>query len=60
MVAAPLFQTVRDQSRWSLPDDRLHSHAWADAVIGAASLAFTGIVFLLAWLIAGLFDLIGI
>ncbi|HWU93705.1 MAG TPA: DUF4153 domain-containing protein [Sphingomicrobium sp.] len=60
MVAAPLFQTVRDQGRWSLPYDRLHSHAWADAVIGAASLAFTGIVFLLAWLIAGLFDLIGI
>jgi hypothetical protein len=31
-----------------------------DAVIGAASLFFTGISFLLAWLIAGLFDLIGI
>jgi hypothetical protein len=60
MVAAPLFQTIRDQGRWSLPYGRLHSHAWADAVIGAASLAFTGIVFLLAWLIAGLFDLIGI
>ena len=60
MVAAPLFQTIRDQGRWSLPYDRLHGHAWADAVIGAASLMFTGVVFLLAWLIAGLFDLIGI
>lgn len=60
MIAAPLFQTVRDEGRWSLPYQRLHGHAWADAVIGAASLFFTGIVFLLAWLIAGLFDLIGI
>jgi hypothetical protein len=60
MLAAPLFQTARDQGRWNLPYEQLHSHAWADAVIGAASLAFTGIVFLLAWLIAGLFDLIGI
>ena len=31
-----------------------------DAVIGAASLFFTGVSFLLAWLIAGLFDMIGI
>jgi len=60
MLAAPLFQTVRDEGRWSLPYERLHGHAWADAVIGAASLVFAGIVFLLAWLIAGLFGLIGI
>jgi hypothetical protein len=60
LIAAPLFQTIRDEGRRSLPYDKLHGHAWADAVIGAASLAFTGIVFLLAWLIAGLFDLIGI
>ena len=60
MLAAPLFQTMRDEGRWSLPYDRLHGHAWADSVIGAASLFFTGVVFLLAWLIAGLFDLIGI
>jgi hypothetical protein len=60
VLAAPLFQTMRDQGRWSLPYERLHGHAWADAVIGAASLGFTGIVFLMSWLIAGLFDLIGI
>ena len=60
MVAAPLFQTMRDEGRRALPYTRLHGHAWADAVIGAASLAFTGVVFLLAWLVAGLFDLIGI
>ncbi|MGN6155545.1 MAG: DUF4153 domain-containing protein [Sphingomicrobium sp.] len=60
MIAAPLFQTVRDEGGWSLPYERLHGHAWADAVIGAASLVFAGIVFLLAWMIAGLFGLIGI
>jgi hypothetical protein len=60
LLAAPLFQTVRDEGAWRFPYARLHGHAWTDAVIGAASLAFVGITFLLAWLIAGLFDLIGI
>ena len=60
LIAAPLFQTVRDEGAWRFPYERLHNHAWMDAVIGAASLFFTGIAFLLAWLIAGLFDLIGI
>lgn len=60
LVAAPLFQTVRDEGAWRFPYRRLHSHAWTDAVIGAASLFFTGVSFLMAWLIAGLFDLIGI
>ena len=60
LLAAPLFQTMRDGGALRLPYRRLHSHAWTDAVIGAASLAFVGISFALAWLIAGLFDLIGI
>ena len=60
LIAAPLFQTIRDEGRLALPYARLHRHAWTDAVIGAASLAFTGITFLLAWLIATLFDVIGI
>ena len=60
LLAAPLFQTVRDEGAWRFPYARLHGHAWTDAVIGAASLAFVGITFLLAWLIAGLFDVIGI
>ncbi|HEX6218638.1 MAG TPA: DUF4153 domain-containing protein [Sphingomicrobium sp.] len=60
LIAAPLFQTVRDEGAWRFPYKKLHGHAWADAVIGAASLFFTGITFLLAWLIAGLFDVIGI
>jgi len=60
LLAAPLFQTVRDEGAWRFPYARLHRHAWTDAVIGAASLGFVGVTFLLAWLIAGLFDLIGI
>ena len=60
LIAAPLFQTVRDEGAWRFPYKRLHSHAWTDAVIGAASLFFTGVTFLLAFLIAGLFDVIGI
>jgi hypothetical protein len=55
LIAAPLFQTIRDEGGWRFPYARLHRHAWTDAVIGAASLAFTGITFLLAWLIAVLF-----
>ncbi|HEX8413290.1 MAG TPA: DUF4153 domain-containing protein [Sphingomicrobium sp.] len=60
LIAAPLFQTVRDEGAWRFPYERLHRHAWLDAVIGAASLAFTGVAFILAFLIASLFDLIGI
>lgn len=60
LIAAPLFQTVRDEGAWRFPYGRLHNHVWTDAVIGAASLVFTGISFLLANLIAQLFDLIGI
>jgi len=60
LIAAPLFQTVRDEGAWRFPYPRLHRHAWTDAVIGAASLAFTGVTFLLCWLIAMLFSVIGI
>lgn len=60
LLAAPLFQTARDEGAWRFPYDRLYWHAWIDAVIGAASLAFVGVTFLLSFLIAGLFDLIGI
>ena len=60
MLAAPLFQTVRDAGAWRFDYATLHRHAWSDAVIGFAGLVFVGVVFLLAWLLAGLFDLIGI
>ncbi len=67
LVATPLFQTRRDVASdwrfwklWTMPYERLHSHAWTDAVIGAASLAFVGITFLLTVLIGQMFKLIGI
>lgn len=60
LLACPLFQAARDEGRWAFPPLRVHGHAWTDAVIGAAGIAFVGISFALAWLIAGLFDLIGI
>jgi hypothetical protein len=67
LVATPLFQTRRDVAPdwrfwklWQMPYDRLHSHAWTDAVIGAAALAFTGLTFLLVLLIGQMFELIGI
>ena len=60
MLAAPLFQTVRDAGAWRFDYATLHRHAWSDAVIGFAGLVFVGVAFLLAWLLAGLFDLIGI
>lgn len=60
MLAAPLFQTIRDEGAWRFPYARVHRHAWTDGVIGAASLVFTGMTFLLSWLIASLFDVIGI
>ena len=60
MLAAPLFQTVRDEGAWRFPYRQLHGHAWTDAVIGAAAMFFVGVVFLMSWLIASLFDLIGI
>ena len=67
LVATPLFQTRRDVAPdarfwklWTMPYERLHSHAWTDAVIGAAALVFVGVTFLLVVLIGQMFQLIGI
>ncbi len=60
LLACPLFQSARDEGAWRFGSGSVHNHVWTDAVIGAASIAFVGIAFLLAWLIAGLFDVIGI
>ncbi len=60
IIAAPLFQVARDEGRWRLPYPALHRYAWTDAIIGGASLAFTGLTFLLAFLLSGLFAAIGI
>lgn len=60
LLACPLFQNARDEGGWRFSSGNVHTHVWTDAVIGAASIAFVGITFALAWLIAGLFDVIGI
>lgn len=60
LVAAPFFQATRDAGSFSRHYPTLHRYAWSDAVIGAASLFFVGLVFLLSWLLASLFDAIGI
>ncbi|QIK96002.1 DUF4153 domain-containing protein [Sphingomonas sp. HDW15A] len=59
-IAGPLFQVLRDCGRPALPYAPLHRYVWDDAIIGAASLAFTGLTFLLAFLLAQLFDAIGV
>ncbi len=60
LLAAPLFQAWRDGDRRSLDPGRVHLHLWSDAAIAAAAIAFMVISWGLAWLVAGLFDLIGI
>jgi hypothetical protein len=59
-IAVPLFQTARDSGGWRFPYAEVHGHAWTNVVLWFASWAFTAIVFLLAWLLAALFELIGL
>lgn len=59
-IAAPLFQTVRDEGRWTMRPAEIHGHAWTNLVLGAAACAFVLISWLLAQLLAELFNLIGI
>ncbi len=59
-IAAPLFQTVRDEGRPALPYAALHSHAWTNIVLWFAAWAFVAIVWVMSWLLAELFKLIKI
>ena len=59
-VAAPLFQTMRDEGRWRPLPAEVHAHAWTNIVLWFASWAFVLITWLLAQLLAELFHLIGI
>ncbi|OYY63895.1 MAG: DUF4153 domain-containing protein [Sphingomonas sp. 28-62-11] len=59
-IAAPLFQTARDEGRWRFPYAELHGHAWTNVVLWFAGWAFVGVVFLMSWLLAALFNLIKI
>lgn len=59
-IAAPLFQSVRDEGTWNLPYRAVHGHAWTDVIIWCAAWLFVALVWLLAFLLASLFELIGI
>ncbi|WP_422058017.1 DUF4153 domain-containing protein [Sphingomonas sp.] len=59
-IAAPLFQAGREGGYRPLSYPLAHDHAWTNAVLWCLSWAFVGIVLLLSFLLAALFDLIGI
>ena len=60
MIAAPMFQNVRDEGRFNLVYEKLHNYSWTDVVIFFTSLFFVGITFMLMHLLASLLDLIGL
>ncbi|NJC33245.1 Na+-transporting methylmalonyl-CoA/oxaloacetate decarboxylase gamma subunit [Sphingomonas jejuensis] len=59
-IAAPLFQAARDEGRLGFPYRSVHDHAWTNVLLAAAAVSFTGVVFLVLFLLAALFRLIGI
>ena len=59
-IAVPLFQTARDHGAWRFPYADVHGEAWTNVVLWGACWLFTSVVFALAWLLAALFDLIGL
>ncbi|QHL90417.1 DUF4153 domain-containing protein [Sphingomonas changnyeongensis] len=58
VVAAPLFQAWAGSGR--VRYRAVHDHSWTNALVLAAGLAFLGVVWLVALLLAEMFDLIGI
>ncbi|MFN4096099.1 MAG: DUF4153 domain-containing protein [Sphingomonas sp.] len=59
-IAAPLFQAGREGGFRPLSYSLAHDHAWTNAVLWCLAWAFVGVVMLLSFLLAALFDLIGI
>jgi hypothetical protein len=59
-VASPFFQALRDEGALRFRYTAVHDHAWGNVVIGFAAWVFVGVVWLLAFLLAALFGLIGI
>jgi len=59
-IATPLFQSIRDAGEWRLGTREIHAHAWTNIVLWSAAWAFVLISWLLAQLLAELFQLIGI
>lgn len=60
VVAAPLFQTIRDEGRLRLPYPPVHVHAWTNIVLWILACGFALLAHLMMWLVASLFGLIGI
>ena len=59
-IAAPLFQTMRDEGARRLPYVAVHAHSWTNVVLWCATWAFVLVSFLLVLLLGELFALIGI
>jgi len=59
-VAAPLFQVVRDEGRWSLQPHAIHAYVWSNLVLWGVSWLFVLVSFLLANLLGELFGLTGL
>lgn len=59
-IAAPLFQTARDEGRWHLPYRAVYGHALTNVVLWFAAWSFVAVVWLMSWLLAALFRLIKI
>ena len=60
LIAAPLFQTARDNEASEFTYAQVHDHAWANIVLWCASWAFALLAWVLAWLLSALFELIDI
>ena len=59
-IAAPLFQTIRDEGSFKLPYADLYGHALTNVVLWFAAWSFVAVVWLMSWLLAALFNLIKI
>jgi hypothetical protein len=59
-IAAPLFQAARDEGRARTPYPAVHDYAWTNVVLWFACWLFVGIVLMMTWLLASLFQLIKI
>lgn len=60
LLALPMFQAGFHRTRFATPYRETHFFVWTDTVSGAGALAFTGLTFLLLFLLAELFRLIRI
>ena len=58
LIAVPLFQAAHHAGSRHIAYPRVHFHVWNDIISGIAALAFTGLTWLLLWLMAALFNLI--